>query len=297
MGKTIYTIRKRELNDTTRASIKGDFVKLSNGYTYYELKGDKDAKTIVLVHGNAAPSFTWDYNVQPLVDRGFRVLRYDIYGHGYSDRPKLETYNKSLYDQQLIELLEKLNIKESVYLVGTSQGGSICAYFTAKHPELVEKIAFLSPLFDKFEGEDKVKIMKSKKGEELMNQMGDEMLLDPSNVFYSNDKKEELSKKLKNQLMYKGKKRAILANIRGDGLDDATIYYEKVKNQNIPMLLTWGEYDRSISKESMDRLRKLIPNMKFKLIRNASHLVHYEFPDKINPIIIDFLTKDNTNNM
>ena len=51
--------------------------------------------------------------------------------------------------------MENLEIKEPVYIVGTSQGGSISAYFAARHPEKVEKIAFLSPLFDGFEEKNK----------------------------------------------------------------------------------------------------------------------------------------------
>jgi len=79
-------------------------------------------KTIVLIHGNAAPYVTWDNTVSALIAAGFRVLRYDLFGHGFSDRPELYRYNRDLYDNQLVELLTKLAISEPVYLVGTSQG-------------------------------------------------------------------------------------------------------------------------------------------------------------------------------
>ncbi|WDV45171.1 alpha/beta hydrolase [Clostridiaceae bacterium M8S5] len=284
-------MESKDLNEITRADIGGSFAKLSDGYTHYELKGNEDAKVIVLVHGNAAPAVTWDYNIQPLLDEGYRVLRYDIYGHGYSDRPKLKEYNKSLYDNQLMELLEKLHIKEPVYLVGTSQGGSICAYFAAEHPRLVDKIALLAPLFDDFEGKNRLKLMQTKVGDYLMGVMGDKLIIKPASMLSDKAKKEELEIKLKNQLIYKGKKRAVLANMRGDSLHDAKIYYEKVKQQNISTLLTWGENDKSIPKQSMDRLRVTLPNMEFHLIKNASHLAHYEFPEKINSILIDFFKK------
>jgi pimeloyl-ACP methyl ester carboxylesterase len=62
-------------------------------------------------------------------------------------------------------------------------GGSICAYFAAKHPEKVDKIAFLSPLFDKFEGKEMASVLKVKGiGEYLMNIMGDKFLTNPSRV-------------------------------------------------------------------------------------------------------------------
>jgi pimeloyl-ACP methyl ester carboxylesterase len=277
------------LSDEVRAELGGDFIKLSDGYTHYELKGSEEGKTIILVHGNAAPSITWDNNIDALVDEGYRVLRYDIFGHGYSDRPKLEKYNRDLYDRQLLELIDKLEITTPVSLVGTSQGGSICAYFAASHPTEVEKIAFLAPLFDSFNNAKMASLLQSKCiGEYIMKATGDKSLTNPK-VLYSTDVKQELTEKLKKQMKFKGKKRAVLANMRGDAIKNATPYYEKVKELNIPVLLTWGENDKSISKESMERLRELIPNINYYELENASHLAQYEFSNEINKILINFM--------
>lgn len=285
----IGDLEKEDLNSDTRSQLEGNFIELSDGFTHYELKGPKDGKTIILVHGNAAPYVTWDYTFDALVNSGFRVLRYDIYGHGYSDRPNLEAYNNELYDRQLTELIEKLGIKYPVYLVGTSQGGSICAYFAANHPYQVEKIAFLSPMFDDFEGKNMWSLLKTKGlGEYLISVLGDKFFTNPSKVLYLNEKKDELTEKLLSQMHYKGKKKAVLANIRGDALNDPTIYYKQVKQQDIPVLLTWADHDKSISQESMKRLCELIPNIQYHQIKNASHLAHYEIPEEINPILIDF---------
>lgn len=282
-------LEKEVLNEQTRSSLDGDFIELIDGVTHYELKGDEEAKTIVLVHGNAAPYFSWDNNFDYLVDAGFRVLRYDVFGHGFSDRPDIDKYNRDLYDRQLVELLDKLGINEPIYIAGTSQGGSISIYFTAAHPGKVEKIALLSPLFDSFKGEGMTNLLKSKVlGEYLMGVVGDKSLVNPSKVLYSSEKNEELKEKLSRQIHYKGKKRAVLANIRGDGINDATSFYKKVKEQGIPMLLTWGENDRSISGVSMTRLRHMIPEIQYYELEEASHLAHYEFSEKINPILVKF---------
>lgn len=282
-------IEKEELNSETRALLGESFIELSDGFTHYELKGEKDAETIILIHGNAAPYFTWDYNFDVLVEAGFRVLRYDMFGHGYSDRPNIEAYNRDFYDRQLLELKEKLEIKDPIYLVGTSQGGSICAYFASNHPGKVKKIAFLSPLFDEFEGKNMLGILKSKfVGEYFMCVLGDRFLTDPSKVLHREDKKEELIEKLRKQLHYIGKRKAVLANLRGNAINDASIYYEKIKELDISFLLTWGENDKSISQESMNRLCELIPNIKYHQIKDASHLAHYEFSKEINSLLIEF---------
>jgi pimeloyl-ACP methyl ester carboxylesterase len=281
-------LEKEVLNEQTRSTLPGSFIKLSDGYTHYELKGTEDAKTILLVHGNAAPCCTWDNNYNELVNAGFRVLRYDIYGHGFSDRPDYKEYSKDLYDRQIIELLDKLNIKDPIYLAGTSQGGCVCGYFITKHPEKVEKLALLSPLYD-FKVEKVFAIMKSKiVGEYYLSVFGDKFFTDPSRGLYTDDKKEELTRKLEQQIHYKGKKKAVLANLRGNALDNTKEYYEQIRNLNIPLLLTWGENDKSIPRESIESLRQLNANIQYHEIKYANHLAHYEFSEQINKILIDF---------
>lgn len=285
-------LEKEELTEQVRSELDGKFIELSEGFVHYEIKGEKGKKTVVLIHGNAAPYVTWDNTIGDLMDAGFRVLRYDLFGHGFSDRPNLDKYNRGLYDNQLVELLDKLSISEPIYMVGTSQGGSICAYFTAKHPERVRKLALLSPLFDSFEGVSSVNLLKVRFiGEFIIQLVGDKKILDLSKGILSVEKRSVLTCEIKKQMRYKGKKRAVLANLRGDALSDATSYYEIVKKQGIQMLLTWGCQDQSISGESMKRLRSLIPDIEYHEIKNAAHLAHYEFPERINPILIKFLMK------
>ena len=120
----MFGTRHQELTAETRRRSGGDFVELAAGVTHYELRGDEEAETVVLIHGNAAPSATWEYTIGPLCDAGFRVLRYDVFGHGLSDRPALKTYDRRLYTTQLKDLLQRLDITLPVGLVGSSQGAA-----------------------------------------------------------------------------------------------------------------------------------------------------------------------------
>ena len=76
--------------------------------------------------------------------------------------------------------------------------------------------------------------------------------------------------------------------MRGDSINDATKYYEQIKQEGIPVLLTWGENDKANSYEAMERLRKVIPKIQYHQIKKASHLAHYEFSDEINVLLINF---------
>lgn len=288
----MFEIGKLDLTPETREELPGSFVELSGGVTHYELTGDVEGRTVVLIHGNAAPYVTWDNTVEDLRDAGFRVLRYDVFGHGFSDRPQLRTYTTQLYNTQLAELVDHLDIPDPILVVGTSQGGSIGACFSSHYPGKVEKLALLSPFFDDFEGSGGIFATLVKAplvGDIAFQLVPDTKISDLSERLASADKRAILEPQVAEQLRFRGKRRAMLANWRGGGLTDATSCYEGVKAQGIPTLLTWGTQDKLLTGDSMSRLRDLLPDIEYHEIEGASHLAHYEFPDRINPILIRFL--------
>ncbi len=82
------------------------------------------------MYGFSVPCFIWDPTYEFLTASGFRVLRYDLFGRGFSDRPKAP-YDIDLFCKQLKELLDKLEL-EKVNLIGLSMGGPITAFFKAR---------------------------------------------------------------------------------------------------------------------------------------------------------------------
>jgi pimeloyl-ACP methyl ester carboxylesterase len=119
--------------------------------------------------------------------------------------------------------------------------------------------------------------------------VGDEKLADLSDSIESADTRAVLEPEVAKQFRYAGKRRAILANWRGNGLRDATSCYESVQEQGIPTLLTWGTLDKKLSGDSMRRLRDVLPGIEYHEVEGAGHLAHYEFPNRINPLLISFL--------
>ena len=93
-----------EMNDEVRTSLNKEFVKLKHGAIHYGWSGPVDGEVIVMIHGFSTPRFVFMKNVGALADAGYRVLTYDHYGRGYSDRPAVD-YDKTLYDEELLCLL------------------------------------------------------------------------------------------------------------------------------------------------------------------------------------------------
>lgn len=284
--------RSRSLTSETRSALPGSFAELSAGVTHYEVRGDPAGHPVVLIHGNAAPMATWDRTIGPLADAGFHVLRYDLFGHGLSDRPDLPNYDRELYDTQLGELLDGLDIPRPVRIVGSSQGGSIGACFAAEHPGDVDRLALLAPFVDDFPGSDGAlfRLLKTPMvGGAILRLAKDGALADISDAMVSPRERAELQPKVLEQFRYHGKRRAILANLRGDALTDATDCYRRVAEQEIATLLTYGDRDQRLPRESIDLLRELVPGIEYHEFEGAGHLAHYEIADQMNRLLIRFL--------
>ena len=290
----VFEVTKPDLTSETREGLPGSFVELPTGVTHFQLQGPDDAPCVVLVHGNAAPYVSWDHTVDDLIDAGLRVLRYDVVGHGFSDRPRMRSYDRALYIQQLTDLIEALGIRYPISVVGTSQGGSIATCFAAENPGKVNRLALLAPLFDDFAGANSpvMKALSTRFIGELVLQLApDSKLSDLTGRIAAPDKKAALEAEVAKQLQFRGKRRAILANARGDSFTDPTAAYVDAKALGIPMLLIWGTEDEMLPEDSMKRLRDLIPDIEYHEIDGASHLAHYEFPERVNPILTEFLTR------
>ncbi len=96
-------------------------MELTDGIVRYEMAGPPDGQVVVLLHGFFNAYFVWDNTFDALAQADLRVLRYDLYGRGYSDRPNTQ-YDRDLFDRQLVNLLAALDVTRPVDLVGPSMG-------------------------------------------------------------------------------------------------------------------------------------------------------------------------------
>ena len=107
-----YTQSDREsltLNDETRRNVPGQFVRLHDGVTHYEIGGPSGGTPLLLIPGFSTPYNLWDPTFAGLTAAGIRVVRYELFGRGYSDRPTA-AYDADFYDRQIVDLLDALGI-------------------------------------------------------------------------------------------------------------------------------------------------------------------------------------------
>ena len=108
--------------------------------TVYDLNGPENAPHVVLVHGLGLNRQCWQWIKPALCDR-YRVLSYDLYGHGDSPAPR-EIPSLSLFSRQLTGLLDNCGAG-SAAIVGFSLGGMIARRAAQDAPGRVAALAIL----------------------------------------------------------------------------------------------------------------------------------------------------------
>ena len=128
-------------------------------------------------------------------------------------------------------------------------------------------------------------------GEWLFDLVGEEKLVAGQKAdFKSPERFPDYFKQYRLQMKYRGFKQALLSTIRGGMVVKAGEYFRKLGETGIPVLLVWGEEDVTVPFELNEQVRACIPHLQFVPVKDCRHLPHYECPEVVNPILIEFLS-------
>ena len=118
--------------------------------TAYDLHGPEDAPAIALIHGLGLCRHLWAPHM-PVLSASYRVVNYDLYGHGDSAPPPPPSQAcLSVYAEQLAGLLDHLGIGQAA-VVGFSIGGMINRRFALDYPDRLWALAILNSPHDRGE--------------------------------------------------------------------------------------------------------------------------------------------------
>ena len=281
----------QKLGDDVRALSSGSFVQLSKGLTHYKLSGPLDGKLVVLIHGIAGPFGIWTKVADSLMSHGFRILQYDLYGRGYSDRPDVN-HGIDLYLNQLTDLLTVLSIKSPIALVGWSLGGLIAVSYTAKYSKKVDQLILIAPAGVGISRPAMARIvMIPLLGEILMGLLGRSIIIRSLlKGLHSNDLVNDYRALVSEQMQYKGYLRSFLSTLRYCVFEDATEDYRTIGNLDLPVLMISGSEDSFIRQETRNKIGELIPNLEYNEILDTGHIPHFERPDEVCRLLINFIT-------
>ncbi|GHJ43124.1 putative hydrolase [Catellatospora sp. TT07R-123] len=115
---------------------------LGNIDVRYREYGRPDAPALVLLHGGASSSATWDRLASSLAAEGWRTVAVDLRGHGGSTRAV--SYPLDAYCTDVVGLLDALALKQ-VAVVGHSLGAHVASLVAYARPELVSHLILEEP--------------------------------------------------------------------------------------------------------------------------------------------------------
>src|SRR5579864_8966831 len=114
------------------------------GDVFYEVKGARNAKPLVLIHGfgPGASSYEWRKNIDTLSTQ-FRVFALDLLGFGLSDHPPID-YDAEMYIDLLSDFLKEVVSTSAIVVAqGVTSAHVIAAAY--RRPQFFERLVLISP--------------------------------------------------------------------------------------------------------------------------------------------------------
>jgi non-heme chloroperoxidase len=275
---------------TTTDSTTGEEVQLS-------YKDYGSGRPVVLIHGWPLSKDMWEYQIEALVNAGFRVIKYDRRGFGKSSKP-WNGYDYDTLTDDLKAVLDQLDLRNAT-LVGFSMGGGEVARYVSRYgTDRVSKIVLVSSILpylaktsDNPEGVDEFVFA------EMMSRMKEDRIdfLDAfGKKFFGVNL---INRPVSTPLLEYYRMLASVALPRAMqqcALSFAqTDFRHDVESINIPTLVIHGDSDKTVPIESSsDRTAKMIPGCQYKIYEGAPHGLFYTHREELNNDLIDFIRSD-----
>ena len=249
--------------------------------------GNPKGPVIVFVHGFGASLHTWEDWSKEL-EKDFRVIRFDLPGSGLSGPDQQLNYSDERSIQIILGLLDTLKVQK-INIVGNSIGGRIAWYFTAMHPERVNKLVMISPDGFKSPGMNYNKAPDIPSYLSLINYFFPKFVFRENLEFaYFNQKvlTDQLFDRYYELALYPGNRQAMIDRMRQTVLKDPAPFLKKI---HCPVLLLWGERDAMIPVRNAKDYLALIPQAELQVLQSMGHLPQEEDPLRSLPYLLQFL--------
>lgn len=279
------TLRPDVAQVRANTSRPGQLADLPSGKTWYNWSGPSSGPVAVCVHGLSTPSFVWGAAVEALSDQGFRVLTYDLYGRGLSDRAPGDQ-SVDFHLRQLNELLADQKVADGFTLLGYSMGGAIVTCFAARTPQRLKQAVIIAPAglghdlggtsayVTKNPGFIANWLMQTRGAAELREGIKSEAAGFTSAV-------PGIWEMQADELKVKGYIPAITSSLQHFLRGDLRAEHEAIRDAGLPLLAIWGAGDTVIPIACRDKLATINPDATLVTIPDAPHGLTYTHPEAL----------------
>ncbi len=283
--------RRKPMDENARRDAPGKFYELTDGTTHVRTEGPVRGPVLVCVHGLTTSEYVWDDIAADMAQTGYRVVTYDLYGRGYSDRPP-SPQTEAFFLRQLEELVRKLELPDSFILMGYSMGAAISVAYAAKHPERVDNLILVAPagLSDAQPGMDRKLRDWPVLGDWIIKTMGGWLRRRRAAATPEADpKRAAFTQRQLAESDYRGFLGSVLSSARNMLKTDQTDLHRKLANERVPTLAIWGEEDSVIPLSALGRMTQANRYVFHDTVAGADHGLPYTHPEAVVKVTKDFL--------
>ena len=252
--------------------------KVNGTELYYELHGSEGAPWLVFSHSLACTVRMWDPQIAAFKDR-YRILAYDMRGHGQSAAPA-GPYTLDMLADDVLALLRELKIDRARY-VGLSIGGMIGQHLALKEPKRFEKMVLADTGHTQTpetlkQWEERIRIAQAQGMKPLVAGTMERWF---TPAFRERPEAKRIAELIAATPVagYVGCGQAIMKlNTTG-----------RLKDIKLPVLAITGEADAAAG--GTKYIGEHLPGAKFVNIPQAAHIANIEQPEKFNQALREFL--------
>ncbi|MCY7310824.1 MAG: alpha/beta hydrolase [Chitinophagaceae bacterium] len=254
---------------------------------------------IVLLSGWPLSREMWEYQLESLVEAGYRVIKYDRRGFGASSKP-WGGYDYDTLTNDLNEIIIQLALQD-VILIGFSMGGGeVVRYVSQYGPDNIAGIVLISSIIpymkktaDNPEGVDAVVF------EDMIKAIQNDRIgfLDEfGKKFFGVDEVDTpVSTPLLNYYLQMGSEASQRSTVECAKSFSSTDFRSDVEKITVPVLIIHGDADSTVPIDaSSNRTARLLPTAEYKIYKGAPHGLFYTHREKLNTDLLSFIKNNAT---
>lgn len=251
--------------------------------------GNPDGPEILFIHGFSQSHLSWSRQFGRELAKTFRLITYDIRGHGSSDKPLDEVYYRDhkRWAGELKSVMEAAKVKKPV-LVGWSYGGRIIAEYLMEYGDKnIAGIVFVGA-FLKVDNQTRgpatpavLKMTSEDLTENIENTIAFLKFCTAKPV-----PANELQTMLAYNMM-------VPAQIRGYMLNRPELYEDALKKITVPVLVSHGLEDRVALITVARYTASVVSHAQSSLYDRVGHMPFWEDAPRFNRELAEFVTQSN----
>ena len=272
---------------------------ISFHHRLYPARGPSARGKLLLVHGLAGSTFSFEALAPLVADQGYLVVSVDLPGFGYSDRALDFDHSQDNRGQHLWQLLALLDQELPVdtaalpwHLAGHSMGGGTVAAMALQEPSRSKSLILIdAALANTSRGGFMMQFPPLKQWLQvavehfLINEGRIRSFL--TSAYGRSPTPEQVAGYLK-PLQLPGTAMSF-ANIVNTAKNEA---FERLQGLTLPILAIWGAEDTWVPLSELDKLTTLLPHTSVQIIHGAAHCPMETHTAQFAEILLQWLASD-----